>query len=112
MIRASWDDFNLLINDLREKGFWIPAYLLLRDDRSEEHKFWAKLGPLTKEKLVLSGEFSQIGIPLDSDVVFGYMEVSECPSFLRPFLNVCNSFLIIRSQRVEAFIGGGGPKNE
>jgi hypothetical protein len=112
VIRVSKPEASLLFNDWRDRGIWLSSLLLLREDGTEEHKFWAKIAEVSSEKLSLTGEYGFIELPLEDGVEMGYAEVTEAPATLRSKFSEFEFCFTIRSKRVVAYLFGQGPKNE
>jgi hypothetical protein len=112
MIRVSLEEASLLLTDWKERGVWIGAWLVLREDAREEHKFWARVADLTEEKLVLAGHNALVELPFEPGVVCEYSEVTEAPAHLRERFSAYEFCFTIRSQTVLALLFGERPKTE
>lgn len=112
MIIASFEEAKILLADWKERGIWIGADLVLREDARESHRFWAKILKLAEVEVFLEGEFALVRLPLESAAEFGYLETSEIPIGLRECFSGFNFCFTIRSHKVTALLFGGSPKPE
>lgn len=88
------------------------VFVALREDRTEEHKFRAKIARFDSSPPSLLGEFALVELPLEDDTGFGYAEVSEAPLELPVVFAEHRFCCTIRSHNVNVFLFGGGPKTE
>lgn len=112
MVRVPLDEAILLLEDWKERALWLGAAVFLREDMSEEHKFWARAADVSPEKLVLAGEHALLEAAFEPSTVFEYSEISEAPPELRERFSGFEFCLTIRSHSVLALLFGERPKKD
>jgi hypothetical protein len=106
-MRSSAEDVVKLLKKWQKHGIWIFA--IARLDGRDEHRFWAKIGNVSKDEVWLAGESAMLSLRLDDDKC-EYSEVLKPPPDVRIRSKDFDCCLMIRSPKISALLVAHKPQ--
>lgn len=100
-MRSSAQDAVRLLKKWKQDGVWVFAIARLR--ARDEHRFWAKIGNISRHEVWLAGESAMLSLSLD-DPECKYSEVLKPPPDVRVRSEDFDCCLMIRSPKVSALL--------
>ena len=106
---SSAEDVLRLLNKWKQEGIWV--FTIARLGGRDEHRFWAKIGNVSKEEVWLAGESAMLSLRLDEDRC-EYSEVLQPPPDVRVPSKDFICCLMIRSPKISALLVAHKPQTQ